>query len=47
MNTIRHLIACLILTTDERALLISLRKLDKGEQKFFQRAIEAMAQRVL
>lgn len=47
MSTVRHLIACLILTADERALLISLRKLDKAEQQFFQRAIEAMAQRTL
>lgn len=40
-----HLLARLILTADERILLTSLRKLDKGEQQFFQRAIDAMAHR--
>ena len=40
-----HVLARLILTADERILLANLRKLDKGEQEFFQRAIEAMALR--
>ena len=37
-----HILARLILTSDERILLANLRKLDKGEQQFFRRAIEAM-----
>ncbi|WP_168175674.1 hypothetical protein [Pseudomonas sp. PA15(2017)] len=42
---LKHILARLILTADERTLLTNLRKLDKGEQQFFQRAIEAMAHR--
>ncbi|WP_199796370.1 hypothetical protein [Ectopseudomonas mendocina] len=44
MNTIRHLIACLILTPEEQALLQSLRRLSQSEQQFIRRAVDAMAQ---
>ncbi len=42
---LKHIIARLILTADERTLLTNLRKLSKGEQEFFQQAIYAMAHR--
>ncbi|MDQ7987285.1 hypothetical protein QYS36_20280 [Pseudomonas sp. G34] len=40
---LKIILARLILTADERILLVNLRKLERGEQKFFQRAIKAMA----
>ncbi len=43
---LKIILAHLILTADERILLANLRKLDKGEQQFFQRAIDAMAHRL-